>query len=256
MAAQVPLLRAGVLLFTVATTISAHGHVSGIVANGQYFMGYTPNFQYMNPVPKVPAWSAGGYGQGGIAPNQFANPPIICHDNAKPGTAYASAPAGSTIQIQWTSWPDSHHGPIIDYLAPCPSDNCLASSPASLKFTKIAETGLVKPGSPKEYVWATDQLRKSNNTWSVKIPAALKAGNYVLRNEIIALHTAGTVGGAQNYPQCFNVKVVGGGSVALPVGIPATQFYRPETKGIVFNIARTVGVGEYTVPGPPVWKAG
>jgi cellulase len=62
------------LLISLATaaTVSAHGHVTGIVANGQYYQGYTPNFKYMNPVPKVPAWSAGGYGQGGIAPDQFA----------------------------------------------------------------------------------------------------------------------------------------------------------------------------------------
>ena len=56
-----------------ASEISAHGHVTGVVANGKYFMGYTPNFQYMNPVPKVPAWSAGGYGQGGIVADQYAN---------------------------------------------------------------------------------------------------------------------------------------------------------------------------------------
>lgn len=36
-------------------------------------MGYTPNIQYMNPVPKLPAWSAGGYGQGGIVADQYAN---------------------------------------------------------------------------------------------------------------------------------------------------------------------------------------
>jgi cellulase len=147
--------------------------------------------------------------------------------------------------------PESHHGPVIDYLAPCQPD-CLSASPTSLKFTKIAESGLLTPGSPASQKWATDALHKTNNTWTVKIPSSLKAGNYVLRNEIIALHTAGTVGGAQNYPQCFNLKVVGDGSVSLPQGVVATSFYRPETKGIVFNIAANVGA--YVVPGPPLWK--
>lgn len=59
------------LCLAAAATASAHGHVTGIVAEGKYFMGYSPNFQYMNPKPKVPAWSAGGYGQGGIQPNMF-----------------------------------------------------------------------------------------------------------------------------------------------------------------------------------------
>lgn len=54
-----------------ATAVSAHGHVTGVVANGKYYMGYSPNFQYMKPTPQVPAWSAGGYGQGGIVPEQF-----------------------------------------------------------------------------------------------------------------------------------------------------------------------------------------
>jgi len=94
----------------------------------------------------------------------------------------------------------------------------------------------------------------SNNTYSVTIPKDLKAGKYVLRNEIIALHTAGTVGGAQNYPQCFNLEVIGGGSKELSGGIPATQFYKPNSDGIVFNIARVVAEGGYRIPGPPLVK--
>lgn len=61
------------LLLVFALEVLAHGHVTGIVADGKYYMGYTPNIQYMNPVPKLPAWSAGGYGQGGIMPDQYAN---------------------------------------------------------------------------------------------------------------------------------------------------------------------------------------
>jgi len=110
----------------------------------------------------------------------------------------------------------------------------------------------VKPGSPKDYSWATDQMHRNNNTWAIKVPQSLKDGNYVLRTEIVALHTAGTVGGAQNYPQCFNIKVTGGGSSALPQGVPATRFYKPDGKGIVFNIAANVAM--YPLPGPPVYK--
>jgi cellulase len=72
----------------------------------------------------------------------------------------------------------------------------------------------------------------------------------VLRNEIIALHTAGTVGGAQNYPQCFNLEVSGQGTRELSGGVPATQFYQPAENGIVFNIARVVESGGYRIPGP------
>lgn len=41
---------------------------------------------------------------------------------------------------------------------------------------------------------------KNDNTWTVKIPASVKPGNYVLRHETIALHEAGTEGRSQPYP--------------------------------------------------------
>lgn len=45
---------------------------------------------------------------------------------------------------------------------------------------------------------ATDVLtNKLNSIWPVTIPANLKAGQYLLRHEIIALHSAGTYPGAQ-----------------------------------------------------------
>ncbi|KAF2664932.1 glycoside hydrolase family 61 protein [Microthyrium microscopicum] len=240
-----------VTLLLCAIEVKAHGHVQGLTANGKFYEGYSPNFQYMNPKPKVPAWSAGGYGQGGITPDHFNTVDIACHDNPKPGEAYAEVTAGSKVKVHWTKWPDSHHGPILDYIAPCVGE-CTSAKPLQLKFTKIDQTGLMKPGGPSSYQFATDYLIKNNNTWEVTIPKSLKSGNYVLRNEIIALHTAGTVGGAQNYPQCFNLKVVGGGTASLPAGVPATQFYKPTTPGIVFNIA--ANLNSYTFPGPEVWK--
>jgi lytic cellulose monooxygenase (C1-hydroxylating) len=226
----------------------------------------------MNPKPNSPAWTGPGYGQGGVPPDKFAvvkfltlllckvrrrlitiiQSNIICHDDAKPGNVNVEVNTGSTIRIQWTKWADTHHGPVIDYLAPCVGP-CTSASPQSLKFTKIAESGLVKAGPPTSYVFATDVMIKNNNTWTVKIPTGLKSGEYVLRNEIIALHTAGTVGGAQNYPQCFNLKVIGGGQLTLPPGAPGTSLYKPQTPGIVFNIAATIQ--RYPIPGPPLWKS-
>jgi lytic cellulose monooxygenase (C1-hydroxylating) len=177
---------------------------------------------------------------------------IACHDNAKPGEAYADVAAGSKIQIQWSKpWAESHHGPLLTYLAPC-SGECTKEKPLSLRFTKIDHSGLLKPGGPKTYEFATDYMRNHNNSWEVTIPRNLKAGKYVLRNEIIALHTAATIGGAQNYPQCFNIRVTGAGKGSLPQGVPATQFYKPTTPGIVFNIA--ANLQSYPIPGPRVWS--
>lgn len=48
--------------------------------------------------------------------------------------------------------------------------------------------------------FADDDMIAANNTWTVQIPASIKAGNYVLRHETIALHQAQGAGGAQPYP--------------------------------------------------------
>lgn len=75
----------------------------------------------------------------------------------------------------------------------------------------------------------------NNNTWGVKIPSSIKAGNYVLRHETIALHQAQGVGGAQLYPQCVNLMITGGGSDA-PDGVLGTELYKSNDPGIQFNI--------------------
>lgn len=58
---------------------------------------------------------------------------------------------------------------------------------------------MITPGGSG--TWVTDELIKNNFTSSTTIPRNLKAGNYVIRHEIIALHSAGNDNGAQFYPQ-------------------------------------------------------
>lgn len=42
----------------------------------------------------------------------------------------------------------------------------------------------------------------NNLTSTVAIPSDIAPGNYIIRHEIIALHSAGQENGAQSYPQC------------------------------------------------------
>lgn len=42
----------------------------------------------------------------------------------------------------------------------------------------------------------------NNLTATVAIPSDIAPGNYIIRHEIIALHSAGQENGAQSYPQC------------------------------------------------------
>ncbi len=54
-----------------------------------------------------------------ISPTAYASPDIACHLGATPAGAEAPVNAGDTLEIQWTPWPATHKGPVIDYLAKC-----------------------------------------------------------------------------------------------------------------------------------------
>lgn len=159
-----------ILLSALITTASAHGYVQGIVAAGTYYSGYSPSFQYQNPSPTVPGWSdpediSNGY----IAPSAYTDPDIICHLSATPGGTAAKVSAGDTVELQWTVWPDSHHGPVLDYIAKCPGESCEDVEKGNLEFVKIGEGGLVgweaMPGK-----WASDELISNNNSCMISLP--------------------------------------------------------------------------------------
>uniref|UniRef100_UPI0021825AFC cPMO2 n=1 Tax=compost metagenome TaxID=702656 RepID=UPI0021825AFC len=227
-----------------------HGFVSGIVADGSYYGGYnTDEYPYMSNPPNVIAWSTTATNCGFTNGTGYQSPDIICHSNASNGSNTAVVAAGSSIQFQWTVWPASHHGPLITYLAPC-GGNCATVDKTTLDFTKIAAVGLVNGVSPPG-VWADDSMIADNNTAVVVIPASYAPGNYVLRHEIIALHVAGNNNGAQNYPQCFNIQITGGGS-AQGSGVAGTSLYKNTDPGIKFNIYSDLS-GGYPIPGPALF---
>ncbi|ORY17986.1 putative endoglucanase, partial [Clohesyomyces aquaticus] len=233
------------LVGALVSATSAHGHVSGIVADGTFYPGYDPSFQYQATPPKVVGWSCPGcLDNGFVSPDMYTTSNIACHKNATAGQASAKVAAGGTVELQWTPWPTSHHGPVLDYLAKCDGD-CTTTTAEGLSFFKIDHSGLLddttSPGN-----WASDKLISNNNSWTVTIPSDITPGNYVLRHEIIALHSAGQVNGAQNYPQCINIQVTGGGS-ASPAGVAATKFYTSQDPGILVNIYQTL---TYDIPGP------
>ncbi|RHZ60713.1 uncharacterized protein CDV56_108151 [Aspergillus thermomutatus] len=233
-----------------ATRVAAHGHVTNVVVNGVYYAGFDiGSYPYMSDPPKVAAWTTPNTGNGFIAPSEYNSADIICHENATNAQAYIEIAAGDRIQLQWTSWPDSHHGPVIDMLASC-GESCETVDKTSLKFFKIDGVGLVDD-SEVPGTWGDDQLIANNNSWMVEIPKSIAPGNYVLRHELIALHSAGDKDGAQNYPQCFNLKVTGSGTDS-PAGTLGTELYTETDPGILVNIYTSIS--SYTVPGPTMYS--
>lgn len=236
---------AGVLLNSAAL-VAGHGYVSGAVVDGQYYGGYiVTSYAYTDNPPETIGWSTEATDLGFVDGSSYSDPDIICHKDAQPGAISAEVAADKEVELQWTEWPESHHGPVITYLANCNGD-CSKVDKTSLEFFKIDQKGLID-GSEAPGTWGTDNLISNNNSWTVTIPSDIAAGNYVLRHEIIALHSAGNKDGAQNYPQCLNLKVTGGGN-ASPQGALGEKLYRDTDPGILVNIYQSLD--SYDIPGP------
>lgn len=226
-----------------AVSVAAHGHVESITVGGTEFEGLNPGAAaYENPRKELVAWFAKNTDNGFVEPSAFGDADIICHKGAENAVKSAKVKAGEKITIKWDTWPESHKGPVIDYLAACGADGCTKVDKTDLKFFKIAEAGMTSGGK-----FASDDLIAAGNTWEVTIPTSLKAGSYVLRHEIIALHAAGQENGAQNYPQCFNLEVTGSGT-EQPAGVAGTSLYTASEKGIVFDLYNNPT--SYPIPGP------
>ncbi|KAJ6441426.1 glycosyl hydrolase family 61 [Purpureocillium lavendulum] len=236
------------LVLTGGRIAAGHGHVDWVVANGVAYRGYdSPAFPYDPNHEKVIGWTVDVPDNGFVEPNSFGGPDIICHNSATSAPGHATVNAGDSIMLQWNTWPESHKGPVLDYLAKCAGD-CETVDKTALEFFKISAGGLLD-GSLNNGRWADDVLIANNNSWTVQIPKDLAPGNYVLRHEIIALHSAGQANGAQAYPQCFNLKVQGSGTLQ-PKGVKGTELYKPDSPGIVFNLYNKPS--SYPIPGPTV----
>lgn len=104
--------------------------------------------------------------------------------------------AGDSVSIQWAvQWPDSHKGPMLDYLAPCNGD-CETVDKTTLQFFKIDQVGYINGSDPG--IWGDDVFINSklrtrqyiegqgaddrvhlldNSTWLVQIPEDIAPGN-------------------------------------------------------------------------------
>lgn len=230
-----------------ASLVSAHGYVSSWTIGGTTYDGFDEQWAAAAGTDtgnEFIAWSTTASDNGYVAPDAFGTADIICHKSATNGALNnATVAAGGTVTATWNTWPDSHHGPVITYIAA--ADDPTTVDKTTLEWIKIDEAGLISGSNPG--TWASDNLISNGFAYDVTIPSALKAGNYVMRHEIIALHGAENSDGAQNYPQCVNLQVTGSGT-ELPSGTLGTALYTEAEDGIVFNIY--TDFSSYPIPGP------
>ena len=141
-----------------------------------------------------------------------------------------------------------HFGPVQVYMAAV--DDATSAVGADASWFKIfADTWAANPSATNgdgDY-WGTNDLNSCCGLMSVKIPEDIAPGDYLLRGEALALHSAGSTGGGQFYMTCFQLKVTGSGT-AVPEGVSLPGAYAASDPGILINIHATMT--EYTAPGP------
>ncbi|RMZ69847.1 glycosyl hydrolase family 61 [Pyrenophora seminiperda CCB06] len=239
---------------------SAHGHVSQITTStGEVYKGWDPeSSSSLIPPSPLAAWSAANLGNIYVSPSQFNTTNITCHYNAVPGALHINTTAGDTLNLHWNEWPKSHVGPVLTYLAAC-NGSCAHAKKEELEWVKIDELAWLNSTDWSVLMlggtWATDILIANNFSWTTMIPPVLASGNYVLRHEIIALHAAEQLDGAQAYPQCVNLHVSEGNSTAkesLKDGILGNKLYGMKAEGILVDVHKKMT--GYKLPGPKLWK--
>ncbi|KAJ4332751.1 hypothetical protein N0V95_009587 [Ascochyta clinopodiicola] len=231
----------------------AHGIVNGVTINGKFEQGYIIEYYYQHQAGATPAehigWYAENLDNGFVEPNSFGDGDIICHKAGSPKWSIdtmASVAAGDVVNFHWNTWPESHVGPVMTYVASYSGD-LQSVDKTSLKWTKIQANGY------ENGEWAAVKMIGQNNTWPVTVPESLAPGKYIFRHEIIALHGAGSPNGAQNYPQCVNIEITGSGT-ETPEGVIGTELYKANDEGILFN--PYVPNINYNIPGPPLYTGG
>jgi hypothetical protein len=132
----------------------------------------------------------------------ITSPDIACNQGGENGTSKMfDVTAGSDMTFQWTNWPSDHLGPVTTFMASCNGDCSTFNSPDG-KWFKIDEGGYTNGQ------WASQKLIANGNKWTSNIPAGLASGQYLVRYEIVALHSVQP----QYYPGCVQVNVKNGGA--------------------------------------------
>ena len=86
---------------------------------------------------------------------------------------------------------------------------------------------------------------------SVTLPTQVAPGDYLVRHEVIALHLAVTLGGAEFYPSCTQIRIGGSQSGTPNQTVTFPGAYNDNDPGIYDTSVYAPGAS-YTFPGPPV----
>jgi lytic cellulose monooxygenase (C1-hydroxylating) len=131
-------------------------------------------------------------------------------------------------------------------------DNAATAQPSGLKWFKVYQDGLDGSGQ-----WGVDRMISSGGWQDFTLPQCIAPGQYLLRAEIIALHSASKQGAAQFYMGCAQINVSGSGTTTGSQTVSFPGAYSASDPGILVSIynkqGQPTGNGTpYQIPGPAV----
>ena len=124
-----------------------------------------------------------------INPNS-TNDQLICNNPGAPAKLHAPVVAGTNITAYWGPWTHAQ-GPLLVWMARCPSYGCSHFIPRGHDWFKIEQRGLME-GAVWDGLWGMLEMHNNNNSWTTTIPARLESGHYLIRHELVALHIPNT----------------------------------------------------------------
>ncbi|KAH6661445.1 glycosyl hydrolase family 61-domain-containing protein [Plectosphaerella plurivora] len=176
--------------------------------------------------------------------------------------------AGSKISGQWlhtltstgpdefadNAWIDSSHkGPVTTWMKKVDDATKNPASGPGDGWFKISQDAYTNKK------WGVDNLIANKGVQTATIPECIENGDYLVRFEIIALHSAQTRGDAQFYMECAQVRVSGGTGTAKPATVAIPGVYTADDPGVHFSPWNNFGQpypDSYPMPGPSVFTCG
>jgi len=231
-----------------AGSAAAHGGVIGYSWGGNWYTGFKAYNTATGQVTIQREWDT-------YNPiTSTTDGTLSCNDGGSSlasGQLSATIAAGTKITANWNNpWPHTV-GPVVVYMASCGGSSCTGFNSDSAQWFKIDQSGLLS-GTVGNGNWGMGQLVAQNSSWTSTIPADLKPGAYLIRHELIAIHTSNA---PQFYPECAQLVVTGSGTktgsptVAFPGGYAASNPYL----NINIYATPTSTWTTYAIPGPTVF---
>ncbi|ODN97312.1 hypothetical protein L198_03875 [Cryptococcus wingfieldii CBS 7118] len=225
----------------------AHGHVTSWQIGDTTYAGFNPsNSAELGSTPeRATTNSDQGYAD-------YTTDVVATGGTATSSDLVANATAGDTVIVTWNTWPESHKGPVTQWMAHCPDDLCAGTAGADMDWFKISQSSYDESSDS----WPTDYIAK-NLIWTFTLPTNLAAGQYLLRHELLAMHTTGAVSHflPQFYPVAIEMQLESSGSTTpSPTGTFPDMYNSDDDMALTQNIYGGSALNaEFVVPGVAVY---